>query len=304
MPNKKTIERKLRYFRHAATGVIYGWTKFLAKRTDMLACDVDGNLMCRADARLDTSDLSLRERIEGLHEKIEIIDLAARFDLGFEEKMEIEDMKRSFISALVEAGELDPTDDELDDRQRLGGDDDRGTTAADDDEPEPGPAVEESLRDLIAGIFTKSALLEMAADRDIQINPELEIADMKPLFIKQLIKTGELTAKEGDIVDDDEPGADEGADAADKTGDEGGAAEPPDPSADAASGTPDPAADGATKEVAGLREAIGAVRKKVDMVALAKEHGIVLEPDTKLKDMKPAVISILVDMGKIKAEEG
>ena len=106
-------KKKQRYLKHAGNGVVHIWTIPLSKRDDMLPCDKDGNLLCRADARFDTSDLSLREKIEGCRKKADLIDIAARYDLGFTESMKVVEMKKSLLTALIEAGEIEPTDEEI-----------------------------------------------------------------------------------------------------------------------------------------------------------------------------------------------
>lgn len=132
-------KKQTRYLKHASNGNVYIWTIPLSKRDDMLPCDKDGNLNCRADARFDTSDLSLREIIEGCRKKADLVDIAARYDLGFDKSMKLDEMKKSLLAALIEAGEIEPTDEEVESLGLNAG----GGSKKDDDEGGDGGTDEE-----------------------------------------------------------------------------------------------------------------------------------------------------------------
>jgi len=123
-PRKKLKKiRKTRYLKHSENGNICIWTPILEKREDMLPCDKDGKLLSRADSRYDISDLSIMDKITSCRRIADLIDLGARFDVGFEKDMKLKDMKLALIDELKEKGEIDDDDGEEDPDDGEGGED-------------------------------------------------------------------------------------------------------------------------------------------------------------------------------------
>ena len=123
------MPEKQKFFKNADTGAVFAWTIHLAKRDHMLPCNADGSLLCKADARFDQSELTLRDKIDGARKKADLVDIAARYDVGFTEEMKLKDMKIQFIDHLIELSLLEPTDEDM---ERLS----KGSGTKDEDGPD------------------------------------------------------------------------------------------------------------------------------------------------------------------------
>lgn len=137
MANKINVD-DMRWLKHRISGRVLQWTPILANHPDMIECDARGNVKdlsprkaesfvikdgekettvspMRVAAGMtldqmkdnpvvpgpDVSDLSLKERIEACTKDAEVIDLGARFDIGFAAGMTLDQMKASLIDELT-----------------------------------------------------------------------------------------------------------------------------------------------------------------------------------------------------------
>lgn len=104
-----------RYMKHRLNGSVHIWTPILERSENMIECDKDGNPIdfstrefMRGDGVKmevkpgpDISALTLREKITSTRSRDDIVDIGARFDIGFASGMKLKDMKEQLIEALT-----------------------------------------------------------------------------------------------------------------------------------------------------------------------------------------------------------
>ena len=100
-----------RFMKHIKNGRIFPWHVGLEDNENLVEVDIEGDTLVKVP---EVEAMDIRDQIEKMRKRDDIIDLGAQYDIGFDDKLKAKEMKFLLCVELVKKGIIkDPTDEEL-----------------------------------------------------------------------------------------------------------------------------------------------------------------------------------------------